>query len=179
MKAVLLFFYSIIAYLAGFASILLWIASVSNLVPEISIDGERLLPLWQAALVNLGLVLLFGLHHSITARKSFKNWLTKHIPAPVERSTFVLAAGILLALMVLNWQPLGGMIWSIPEGSPLYYLMYVLFFSGWVILFVSSFLINHFDLFGLRQTFLELQGKPYTCLLYTYQSPRDISAYLV
>lgn len=164
MKATLLFIYSIFAYLVGFASILLWIASVSNLVPEISIDGERQLPLWQATLVNLGLVLFFGLHHSITARKPFKKWLTQYIPVHIERSTFVLLSGILLTILVLYWQPMGGVVWSIPEGTTLYYSLYVLFFTGWAVLFVSTFLINHFDLFGLRQTFLELQGKPYTPL---------------
>jgi protein-S-isoprenylcysteine O-methyltransferase Ste14 len=164
MKAVLSFIYSVIAYLIGFASILLWIASVSNLVPQISIDGERSLPLFQAIAVNIGLVLIFALHHSITARKPFKEWLTRYIPVYIERSTFVLMSGVLLTIVVLYWQPMGGLIWSVPEGTILYYSLYTLFFTGWTILFVSTFLINHFDLFGLRQTFLELQGKPYTPL---------------
>jgi protein-S-isoprenylcysteine O-methyltransferase Ste14 len=164
MKKVLMFTYSIVAYLIGFASILYWIASVSHLVPEISIDQTPELPFLYALLINLGWVLLFGLQHSIMARKPVKAVLTRYLPKPVERSTFVLVSGVLLALLVANWQPLGGLIWEVQTGTPLYYGIYVLFFSGWAILFVSTFLINHFDLFGLRQTYLELANKPYTDL---------------
>ena len=164
MKKVLMFTYSLVAYLIGFASILYWIASVSHLVPEISIDQTPELPFLYALLINLGWVLLFGLQHSIMARKPVKAVLTRYLPKPVERSTFVLVSGVLLALLVANWQPLGGLIWEVQTGTPLYYGIYVLFFSGWAILFVSTFLINHFDLFGLRQTYLELANKPYTDL---------------
>lgn len=164
MKKVLMFTYSIVAYLIGFASILYWIASVSHLVPEISIDQTPELPFWKALAVNLGWVLLFGLQHSIMARRPVKAVLTKYLPKPVERSTFVLISGVLLTLMVANWQPMGGLIWEVQSGTPLYYGIYVLFFTGWAILFLSTFLINHFDLFGLRQTYLELVNKPYTDL---------------
>jgi protein-S-isoprenylcysteine O-methyltransferase Ste14 len=162
MKKVLMFIYSILAYLIGFASILYWIASVSHLIPEISIDKQPELPFLQALLINFGWVLLFGLQHSIMARKPVKEVLTKYLPRPIERSTFVLISGVLLVLLVSNWQPMGGLVWEISEGTGLYYISYILFFTGWVILFVSSFLINHFDLFGLRQTYLELINKPYT-----------------
>lgn len=162
MKKVLMFAYSLVAYLIGFASILYWIGSVSHLIPEISIDKEPDLPFLQALLINIGWVLLFGLQHSIMARKPVKEVFARYFPRAVERSTFVLVSGLLLFLLVSNWQPMGGLVWEIPEGSLLYYLSYVLFFSGWIILFVSSFLINHFDLFGLRQTYLELVNKPYT-----------------
>lgn len=159
-----MFTYSMVAYLIGFASILYWIASVSHLIPEISIDKAPELPLWQALLVNLGWVLLFGVQHSVMARKPFKERMAKYLPRPVERSTYVLVSGILLILLVYNWQPMGGLLWEIPQGSALYYLTYVIFFAGWSILFLSTFLINHFDLFGLRQTYLELLGRPYTPL---------------
>ncbi|GGZ93263.1 methyltransferase family protein [Algibacter mikhailovii] len=164
MKKVLMFSYSIVAYLIGFASLLLWILSVSHLIPEISIDQTPTKPFLIALLKNLGLVLLFGLQHSIMARQSFKKTFAKYFPKPIERSTFVLVSGLLLILLVFQWEPMGGTIWSIPEGSMLYYITYVIFFTGWTILFISTFLINHFDLFGLRQTFLELQNKPYTKL---------------
>jgi protein-S-isoprenylcysteine O-methyltransferase Ste14 len=162
MKKVLMFTYSLVAYLIGFASILYWIASVSNLIPEISIDKEPGLPFFQALLINLGWVLLFGLQHSIMARKPVKEVFARYFPRPMERSTFVLVSGLLLFLLVSNWQPMGGLVWEISEGTALYYISYMLFFTGWIILFVSSFLINHFDLFGLRQTYLELVDKPYT-----------------
>ncbi|WP_282124226.1 methyltransferase family protein [Algibacter mikhailovii] len=164
MKKVLMFSYSIVAYLIGFASLLLWILSVSHLIPEISIDQTPTKPFLIALLKNLGLVLLFGLQHSIMARQSFKKAFAKYFPKPIERSTFVLVSGLLLILLVFQWEPMGGTIWSIPEGSMLYYAIYAIFFTGWIILFISTFLINHFDLFGLRQTFLELQNKPYTKL---------------
>jgi protein-S-isoprenylcysteine O-methyltransferase Ste14 len=164
MKKVLMFTYSIVAYLIGFASLLYWIASVSQLFPEISIDQPPKLPLYQALLINIGLITLFGVQHSVMARKGFKEFFTKYVPRPTERSTFVLISGLLLILLVYYWQPMGGLIWEIPESSVLFYLVNILFVAGWAILFISTFLINHFDLFGLRQTYLELIGKPYTPL---------------
>ncbi|MCV9387312.1 methyltransferase family protein [Reichenbachiella ulvae] len=161
MKKYAMFAYSIICYLIGFASILFWILSLNDLIPAISIDRPVELSMPLALLKNLGLVLLFAVPHSVMARKSFKDWITKHIPKPIERSTYVLQAGLLLGLLVWQWSPLGGTIWTVTPGTPLYYSIYVMFFLGWGILFLSTFLINHFDLFGLRQTFLELQNKPY------------------
>lgn len=162
MKKFLMFFYSVIAYAIAFSSILYWIISVGNLVPEISIDQAPRVSVALAILNNLVLISLFGIQHSVMARGWFKDLLTRYLPRPVERSTFVLVSGILLFNLVYNWQPMGGIIWQVETGSLLYYTSYVLFFAGWAILFISSFLINHFDLFGLRQTFLELQNKPYT-----------------
>jgi len=159
-----MFLYSIIAYLIGFASLLFWILSLSNLIPEISIDRNPEMSFQVALAKDIFLVMLFALPHSIMARKPFKAWITRILPAPVERSTYVLQAGVLLAFVVWKWEPLGGNIWSIASGSNLYYVMYVLFFLGWIILFISTFLINHFDLFGLRQTFMELMKKTYTPL---------------
>lgn len=164
MKKILMFSYSIVSYGIAFVSLLLWIISISNLVPEISIDRMPEMATWKALFINFCLIGLFGLHHSIAARSKSKEWIVRVIPAPVERSTFVLISGVLLAFMVVNWQPIGGIIWSFTPGSVLYYVSYMLFFAGWIILFVSTFIINHFDLFGLRQTYLELVGKPYTPL---------------
>lgn len=162
MKAILMFLYSIIAYLIGFASLLFWILSISHLIPEISIDRNPEVPFQLALLKNIGLVLLFAIPHSVMARKPFKAWITTILPKPIERSTYVLQAGILLFILIWNWEPMGGNIWTIQKGSILYFVMYILFFAGWTILFISTFLINHFDLFGLRQTYLELRNQPYT-----------------
>ncbi|TNJ42926.1 isoprenylcysteine carboxylmethyltransferase family protein [Tamlana fucoidanivorans] len=164
MKKVFMFLYSIVAYLIGFASLLLWILSVSHLVPEISIDQTPTKPLFYALIKNMALVSLFGLQHSIMARQSFKTLFAKYFPKPIERSTYVLISGVLLMLLVFQWEPMGGSIWSFEKDQTLYYIAYVLFFAGWIILFISTFLINHFDLFGLRQTYLELINKPYTKL---------------
>ncbi len=161
MKTILMFLYSIIAYLSGFASLLFWILSVSNLIPEISIDRNPETSLSIALVKNIGLVALFGIQHSIMARRPFKKWLSTILPRPVERSTYVLVSGLLLAFLVWQWEPMGGTIWNITQGSILFYTMYILSFTGWAILFISTFLINHFDMFGLRQTYFELIKKPY------------------
>jgi len=156
-----MFAYSIAAYAIGFSAILYWILSVSNLIPEISIDQAPKVSLGIALLNNFVLIALFGIQHSIMARSWFKNWFARLFPKPVERSTFVLVSGLLLFNLVYQWQPIGGVIWEVQTGTVWYYTIYVLFFTGWAVLFISSFLINHFDLFGLRQTYLELLGKPY------------------
>lgn len=170
MKKVLMFTYSIVAYAIAFASILYWILSVSNLVPEISIDQKPRMSFVLALLNNIALVALFGVQHSIMARPWFKAFFAKYFPKPMERSTFVLISGLLLSLMVFQWEPIGGVIWEVQPNTILHYVIYTLFFLGWVILFVSTFLINHFDLFGIRQTYLELVGKPYTNLEFKIKS---------
>jgi len=170
MKKVLMFSFSVMSYAIAFASIIYWIASVSNLVPDISIDQRPNMPIVYALLNNLLLIAVFGVTHSIMARPWFKDFFAKYLPKPIERSTFVLTSGLLLFNLVFQWQPVGGIIWAVSTGSALYYTLYVIFFVGWIILFVSSFLINHFDFFGLRQTFLELQNKPYTSLQFKEKS---------
>lgn len=170
MKKILMFTYSILAYGIAFGSIMYWILSVSNLIPEISIDQPARLPIAIALINNVFLIALFGVQHSIMARKTFKDWIKSILPEPIERSTYVLISGILLAILVGFWQPLGGTIWSIKEGTILFNTIYALFFAGWGILFISSFLINHFDLFGVRQTFLALQGKEYEPLEFKLRS---------
>lgn len=161
MKAILMFAYSIIAYLVGFVSLLFWILSASNLIPEISINRSPDMSFLLALAKNICLVLLFALPHSIMARKSFKDWITRILPRPIERSTYVLQSGIFLFILTWQWEPLGGNIWNITSDSALFYVLYSLSFLGWTILFVTTFLINHFDLFGLRQTYLELTKKSY------------------
>jgi len=170
MKTIIMFGYSIIAYLIGFASLLFWILSASHLIPEISIDRSPEISFPLALIKNIGLVLLFGIQHSVMARKPFKEWVTRILPQPIERSTYVLVSGILLVFLVWQWEPMGGTIWTIPEGSILFYVMYALFFLGWSILFISTFLINHFDLFGLRQTYSELLKKPYRPLYFRFKA---------
>ncbi|MCB9267001.1 MAG: isoprenylcysteine carboxylmethyltransferase family protein [Lewinellaceae bacterium] len=156
--------YAVISYLTGFAAILGWIIFTGNLIPAFSIDGPSEMALMPAMAKNLALVVIFGLHHSIAARQSFKSWLTHYIPAHLERSTFVLVSGLMLVFLMWQWEPIGGTIWHIGADTAGYYMMYALFFSGWAILFISSFLINHFDLFGLRQAYLYVTGKPYSPL---------------
>lgn len=155
--------YGIIAYFAFFGSILYAIGFVGNLVVPKTIDGEPQVPMLNAILINGSLLLLFALQHSIMARPAFKRWFTRIIPEVIERSTYVLLSSLCLALMMWQWQPMGGMIWSTDNATVKTILM-VIYLVGWAIVFLSSFLINHFDLFGLRQVWLYFNGKPYTHL---------------
>jgi protein-S-isoprenylcysteine O-methyltransferase Ste14 len=110
--------------------------------------------------VNLGLVMLFGLQHSIMARPAFKRRWTQIVPREMERSTFVLATVVALGLLMWQWRPLGGVIWQV-EDTTARAVLYGAFAFGWGLVLVATFLINHFDLFGLRQVWFALRGKAY------------------
>lgn len=163
MKKTLYFLYGVVSYLAFFATILYAIGFVGNLVVPKSIDGIPEVPLWQALLTNAGFLVLFALQHSIMARPAFKRWWTKFVPEPIERSTYVLLTSIILAAMMALWQPMGGVVWTI-ESEAVRSVLLVTYLLGWAIVFVATFLINHFDLFGLRQVWMYFTGKPYTHL---------------
>ncbi|WP_423129105.1 methyltransferase family protein [Gaoshiqia sp. Z1-71] len=164
MKKTLSAVYALFCYAIGFLSLLYWIASTGNLFPEASIDGVPVMDTGSAILKNLGLVFLFGIQHTVMARRGFKKWIIRFIPAHLERSTYVLATGIALTLLVWQWEPLGGVIWQVSNESVWYNVLYGMFFTGWVILFISTFLINHFDLFGLRQAYLRIRNEPYKAI---------------
>jgi len=103
---------------------------------------------------------LFALQHSVMARPAFKQWWTRVVPEPAERSTYVVATAAVLALMFWRWQPIPGTVWHVDSAVGNVTLQ-GLFWLGWVIVFASSFMINHFDLFGLRQVHMRLKGRPY------------------
>jgi protein-S-isoprenylcysteine O-methyltransferase Ste14 len=118
-------------------------------------------PLSQALLIDAALLAVFALQHSIMARPAFKRWITQFIPKSAERSTFVLAASAALALLFAYWEPLGGMVWQVDNAAAVF-VLHVVCASGWILVLVSTFLIDHFDLFGLRQVWLQFRGVPYT-----------------
>lgn len=163
MKKTLFLLYGVVAYLAFFGTILYAIGFVGNLFVPKGIDGVPEVSLWQALLTNTAFLLLFAVQHSTMARPAFKRWWTKFVPKPIERSTFVLLTSIILSSMFAFWQPLGGIVWQ-TDNETVRVILLAFYLLGWAIVFVATFLINHFDLFGLRQVWLYFTGKEYTHL---------------
>lgn len=166
--------YGVLVYLAFLATFLYAIGFVGNVFVPKSIDTGAPAPLAGALLVNVLLLGLFAVQHSVMARRSFKRWWMRIVPPAVERSTFVLAATAALALLIWQWRPIAEpVIWSVenPAGVK---LLQAVFWLGWAVLLVSTFLINHFELFGLSQVFARLTGRALpqpefrTPLLYRY-----------
>jgi protein-S-isoprenylcysteine O-methyltransferase Ste14 len=143
---------------------------VGNLGTPTALDGEPNEPLLTALAVNLGLLALFAVQHSVMARPAFKRWWTRVVPEPIERSTYVLFSGLALALLFWQWRPMGGVVWDIqqPVGRA---VVHAVFASGWLIVVLTTFLINHFDLFGLRQVYFYFLGRPYMPLPFKTPGP--------
>lgn len=164
------FIYGVVCYTIFFITFLYAIGFVGNLLVPKSIDSAPIIPLRNAILVNVALLGLFGIQHSVMARQGFKEWWTKFVSKPVERSTYVLFSSLCLIALFHFWQPIGITIWNIehPIGRN---ILYSLFAFGWLLVLVTTFLINHFDLFGLRQVYLYLRGKEYTQLKFVTPGP--------
>jgi protein-S-isoprenylcysteine O-methyltransferase Ste14 len=156
-------FYGVFSYTIFFATFLYAIGFVGNIFVPKGIDSIPNVPMTQALLINLGLLGIFAIQHSVMARPFFKRWLTRFIPQSMERSTYTLVSSLALILLFWLWEPMGGLVWSVtsPTGVA---LMYVGFAFGWLLVLLCTFLINHFDLFGLRQVWLNFRNKPYTPL---------------
>jgi len=155
--------YGVLAYLLFFGVFNYAIMFIGNIMVTPSLDSIGDSNLSLALLINIGLLTAFALQHSIMARPAFKRAWTKFIPKSAERSTYVLASTLMLGGIVYFWQPLGGVLWQVTDPVAVS-ILYGLFAIGWGILFLASFQINHFDLFGLRQVWLYFRGKPYTQL---------------
>ena len=170
LKRSLIFIYGIASYAVFFATFLYALGFVGNFVVPRAIDGVPRVDFITALLTDLGLLALFAAQHSVMARPAFKRWFTRFVPKPAERSTYVLFSSLALIALFALWQPLGGVVWSI-DGPTWRGVMYAAFGFGWGLVLVSSFLINHFDLFGLRQVWLQLRGRPYTHLEFGTPGP--------
>ena len=174
MRGLFAFLYGVAAYAAGLVALLYFIGFSGNLLVPKSVDIGADAP-WTAALcVDVLLLAFFGIQHSVMARRSFKRWWTRVVPPSVERSTYVVATCIVLALLFWFWAPIKSpIVWQV-ENSVGVALLWTLFGFGWLLVLVSTFLINHFQLFGLQQVFARLTGRPLpetqftTPLLYRY-----------
>lgn len=160
MAGILVFAYGLICYLIFFATFLYAVGFVGNMVVPKSVDGPPAESLSQALFINIVLLGIFGLQHSIMARPGFKRAWQRIIPEPIERSTFVLFSSLALILLFWQWRPIDGFAWNI-ENEALRIVFWAVFFIGWGMVLLSTFLINHFDLFGLRQVYLYLKGSEY------------------
>jgi protein-S-isoprenylcysteine O-methyltransferase Ste14 len=135
------------------------IGFVGNIFVPKSIDTGTVAPLAEALIVNLLLLGLFAVQHSVMARRSFKDWWTRLVPPAVERSTFVLASSLVLALLLWQWRPIPApIVWSV-QSAAAGELISTVFWFGWALLLISSFLINHFELFGLLQVIARMIGR--------------------
>lgn len=162
------FFITFVALIAFIGNLPMYFDWLMQIMPKSidSVPGELSL---SAIVINLSFIVLFAVQHTIMARPKFKQALTRFFPAPLERSLFVLMASLILIAMMVYWQPMTTVVWQVDNmiGQT---ILWTIFALGWVILLFSSFLINHFDLFGLRQTFLAFQNKPYEDLPFQIRS---------
>ncbi|OCB30833.1 hypothetical protein A5675_02950 [Mycobacterium malmoense] len=163
MKRYLTLGYGAAAYLLFLAAFLYLIGFVGNFALPRSVDRGLAAPLAEAALINAALVAAFGVQHSVMARPAFKRWWVRFVPPSIERSTYVLLSSAVLALLYWQWRTMPTVIWDVrmPAARA---LLWALFWLGWAIALLATFLINHFDLFGLRQVYLASRHQPYTSI---------------
>jgi protein-S-isoprenylcysteine O-methyltransferase Ste14 len=170
LKRTLFFAYGSLSYLLFLGTFLYAVCFVGNFGVPRTLDGPAGGSLGVAFVIDAGLLALFAVQHSVMARRWFKDWWTRAVPKTVERSTYVLFSSLALILLFMLWRPLGGIVWSVedPAGRA---VLWALFAFGWGLVLVSTFLINHFDLFGLRQVWLYLRGRPYATLRFATPGP--------
>lgn len=151
--------FALVAYAIFFATFLYLIGFVGNLaVLPVTVDRGPAAALPMAVLTNVSLIAVFGLQHSVMARQGFKKAWTKTVPLPIERSLYVLFASAALIILFTFWRPIEGLVWDVSNqvGQT---VLWTLFLAGWGIVLLSTFLINHFELFGLQQAWFNLQGR--------------------
>lgn len=160
-RRVAVFTYGVVSYAVFFGTFLYAIGFVGGFGVSRGLDASGHDPFAWALAIDGGLLGLFALQHSVMARPGFKRAVRPIVPDPIERSTYVLASSLALILLFQQWRPLGGVVWQV-DALPARAALYAVFAVGWLTVLVSTFLIDHCDLFGLRQVWLFLVGKPYT-----------------
>lgn len=157
MKRWIILIYGLLAYAAFMATIAYGVAFFGNLVVSRTIDAAATVPLGQALLVNIGLLVIFALQHSGMARPRFKVWMSHFVPHEANRSTYVLMSSIAMIVMMAFWQPLGGVVWSI-DIMIIRQVIMTVYFVGWALMIWATYLIDHFELFGLRQAWCQFRN---------------------
>jgi len=155
------FAFGIFSYAVFFAVFLYGVGFIGGFFTPTTLDGAPTGSIGNALAVDLGLLGLFAVQHSVMARPAFKRWWTRIVPEAAERSVYVLLSSLALAALFYFWQPIGGVIWDAPDGWARDAVIAV-YLLGWALLLYSTFLIDHFDLFGLRQSWNRLKGNAYT-----------------
>lgn len=167
MKRTITLLYGVTNYAIGSGALVALIAFLFNLIPEnplfANIDALESTGIGKALAVNIGLIILFGLQHSVMARPKFKRWLTSYLPQAAERSTFMMATGVVTFALIAFWQPMNAIVWQ-AESTVAWNTLLAIGLGGWALVLYATFLINHFDLFGLRQVWLYFLGREYTPL---------------
>ncbi|KHO24273.1 methanethiol S-methyltransferase [Mycolicibacterium setense] len=160
MNRLLVIGYGIASYLAFVVAFFYAIAFVGDFVVPRTVDSGIAAPTAEAVLVNLLLLSVFAIQHSVMARPAFKRMWTRIVPQVIERSTYVLLSSLALFLLYWQWRTMPAIVWSV-ESAAGQVVLWTLFWAGWAMVFSSTFMINHFDLFGLRQVWLNWRGRPY------------------
>jgi protein-S-isoprenylcysteine O-methyltransferase Ste14 len=169
-RRLLLLTYGVLSYTLFLATSLYAVGFIGGFLTPTWLDGPRQGSLAAALAIDGGLLALFAVQHSGMARPGFKRWLIRFVPGPAERSTYVLLSSAALLVLFWQWRPLGGVVWEVP-GEAARAAVSAVFAAGWLTVLGTTFLINHFDLFGLRQVWLAFRGVPYTPLRFTTPGP--------
>jgi methanethiol S-methyltransferase len=160
MSRILIFVYGLLCYLVSVAVLVYGMGFIVGFLTPTQLDGPAQRALGPARGIDLALVALFALQHSIMARPAFKRWWTRFVPEAAERSTYLLMSSVALGTLFAFWEPVGGTVWKLADGAARD-LVIGLYALGWLLLLYTTFLIDHFDLFGLTQVWRQLTGSAY------------------
>lgn len=158
MKRILFFLYGVISYLLFLVAFLYAVGFVGNFILPKTIDSGSQGGTGAVLIVNLLLLSLFAIQHSVMARRGFKKWWTKFVPQPIERSTYVLFTSLILLMLFYFWRPMPDEVWN-TQNTALGLILTILYFLGWFVVLTGTYLINHFSLFGLQQVYLNLKKR--------------------